>query len=116
VTCAISWARCSLIGLLVVMSVVVVLVLLLFSFPVDGVGVGVGGVPIHLFFVVCYCFLYWIGCVLSTSAIMKSDLSCSAVTVWVLRRAYVYTVVLLTVFVRRLSASSCSSWRASVPV
>ena len=43
--------RSSLIGLLVVMSVVVVLVLLLFSFPVDGVG---GGVPIHLFFVVCY--------------------------------------------------------------
>ena len=38
-TCAISWGRCSLIGLLVVMSVVVVLVLLLFSFPVDVVGV-----------------------------------------------------------------------------
>ena len=36
VTCAISWGRCSLIGLLVVMSVVVVLVRLLFSFPVDG--------------------------------------------------------------------------------
>jgi len=47
--------RCSLIGLLVVMSVVVVLVLLLISFPVDGVGLG--GVPVHLFFVVCYCFL-----------------------------------------------------------
>ena len=41
------------IGLLVVMSVVVVLVLLLFSFPVDGVGV-----PIHLFFLVCYWFLF----------------------------------------------------------
>jgi len=39
VTCAISWGRCSLIGLLVVMSVVVVLVLLFISFPVDGVGV-----------------------------------------------------------------------------
>jgi len=40
VTYAISRGRCSLIGLLVVMSVVVVLVLLLFSFPVDwGVGV-----------------------------------------------------------------------------
>ena len=38
--CAISWGRCSLIGLLVVMCVVVVLVLLLFSFLVDGVGVG----------------------------------------------------------------------------
>jgi len=36
VPCAISWGRCSLIGLLVVMSVVVVLVLLLYSFPVDG--------------------------------------------------------------------------------
>jgi len=35
VTCAISWGRCSLIRLLVVMSVVVVLVLLLFSFPVN---------------------------------------------------------------------------------
>jgi len=46
----ISWGRCSLIGLLVVMSVVVVLVLLLYSFPVDGVGVG--GVPVHLFLVV----------------------------------------------------------------
>jgi len=40
VTCAISWGRCSLIGLLVVMSVVVVLVLLFISLPVDGVGVG----------------------------------------------------------------------------
>ena len=39
VTCAISWGCFSLIGLLVVMSVVVVLVLLLFSFPVDGMGV-----------------------------------------------------------------------------
>ena len=38
-TCVISWGRCSLIGLLVVLSVVVVLVLLLISFPVDGVGV-----------------------------------------------------------------------------
>ena len=37
-TCAISWGRCSLIGLLAVMSVVVVLVLLLISFPVGGVG------------------------------------------------------------------------------
>ena len=63
VTCAVSWDRCSLIGLLLVMSVVVVSVLLLFSFPVDGVGVG--GVPVHLFFLVCYCFLFWIGCVLS---------------------------------------------------
>jgi len=40
VTCAISWGRCSLIGLLVVMSVVVVLVLLFISFPVGGVGMG----------------------------------------------------------------------------
>ena len=40
--CAVSWGRCSLIGLLVVMSVVVVLVLLLISFPVDGVGLGGG--------------------------------------------------------------------------
>ena len=71
-TCAISWDPCSLIGLLVVMSVVVVLVLLLFSFPMDGLGVEVG-LPFHLFFVVCYCFLFWIGCVLSNSAIMKSD-------------------------------------------
>jgi len=39
VTCAICWGR-SLIGLLVVMSVVVVLVLLFISFPVNGVGVG----------------------------------------------------------------------------
>ena len=38
-TCAISWDRCSLNRLLVVMSVVVVLVLLLISFPVDGVWV-----------------------------------------------------------------------------
>jgi len=38
VPCAISWGCCSLIGLLVVMSVVVVLVLLFISFPVDGVG------------------------------------------------------------------------------
>ena len=46
-TCAITWGRCSLIGLLVVMSIVVVLVLLLFIFLVDGVDVG--GVPVHLF-------------------------------------------------------------------
>ena len=39
---AISWGRCSLIGLLVVRPVVVVLVLLLFSFLVDG-SRGVGG-------------------------------------------------------------------------
>ena len=78
-TCAVSWGRCSLIGLLVVMSVVVVLVLLLFSFQVDGVGVE--GVPVHLFFVVCYCFLFWMGCILSNSAIIKSDLLCSVVTV-----------------------------------
>jgi len=39
VTRAISWGRCSLIGLLVVMSLVFVLVLLFISFPVDGVGV-----------------------------------------------------------------------------
>ena len=37
-TCAISWGRCSLIRLLVVMSVVVVCVLLFISFPVDGEG------------------------------------------------------------------------------
>jgi len=37
--CAISWGRCSLIGLLVVTTVVVVLVLLLFDFPVEGVEV-----------------------------------------------------------------------------
>ena len=35
VTCFISWGRCSLIVLPVVMSVVVVLVLLLIIFPVD---------------------------------------------------------------------------------
>jgi len=63
VTCAISWGRCSLIGLLVVMSVVVLLVLLLISFPVDGAGGEV--FLVHLFFVVCYCFLFWITCVLS---------------------------------------------------
>ena len=38
-TCDISWGRCSLIGFLVVMSVVVVLVFLLFSIPVDGVNI-----------------------------------------------------------------------------
>jgi len=38
VTCAITWGRCSLIGLLVVMSVVVVLVLLFVSFPAGAVG------------------------------------------------------------------------------
>jgi len=48
VTCDISWVCCSLIGLLVVMSVVVILVLLLFIFPVDGGGLGVW-VPVHLF-------------------------------------------------------------------
>jgi len=69
VTCAISWGRCSLIGLLVVMSVVVVLVLLLFRFPV----VGQGGGACPLVFVVCYYFLFWIGCVLSSSATMTEQ-------------------------------------------
>ena len=78
-TCVISWRRCSPIGLLVVMSVVVVLVLLFISFPLDGVRVG--GVSVHLFFVVCYCFLFWIGCVSSNSAIMNSDLFYCVLTV-----------------------------------
>ena len=86
VKCVISWGRCSMIGLIVVMSVVVVLVLPLFSFPVDGLRWGWGwgwgwGVPVHLFFVVLYCFLFWIDCDLSNSAIMKSDLLCSVVRV-----------------------------------
>jgi len=72
VTCAVSWGRCSLIGLLLFMCVVVVLVLLFITIPVDGVGVG-RCVPVHLFFVVCYCFLFWIGCVSSNTAIMKLD-------------------------------------------
>ena len=42
-------------------------------------GGGGGGVPAHSFFVVRYCFLFWIGCDLSNSAIMKSDLLCSVV-------------------------------------
>ena len=36
--CVVSWGRSSLIGFLIVTSLVVVLVLLLFSFPVDGGG------------------------------------------------------------------------------
>jgi len=48
VTCAISWGPCSLIRLLVVMSVVVVLVLLFISFPVDGVGVWKFSCPLVL--------------------------------------------------------------------
>ena len=47
-TCAISWGRCTLIGLLVVTSVVVVLVFLLISFPVDGEGVGGCSCPLVL--------------------------------------------------------------------
>ena len=57
----VTWDHCSMIGLLVVMSIVVVLALLLLSFLVVG---GWGGAPVRLFFVVCYCFLFWIGCVL----------------------------------------------------
>jgi len=38
-----------------------------FSFPVDGGRVG----SVHLFFVACYCFLFWIGCVVSSSGSMK---------------------------------------------
>jgi len=48
VTGAISLGRCSLIGLLVFMSVVVVLVLLLISFPVDGVRMGGCSCPLFL--------------------------------------------------------------------
>jgi len=40
----------------------------------------VGGVPLHFFFIVCYCFRFWIGCVFSNSAIMKSDLFYSVLT------------------------------------
>ena len=46
--CVIFWGRFSLIGLLVVMSVVVVLVLLFIIFPVDGVGVGRCSCPLLL--------------------------------------------------------------------
>ena len=34
-------------------------------------GRGWGGVPVHLFFVFCYCSLFWIGCVSSNSAIIQ---------------------------------------------
>ena len=51
-TCAISWGRCSLIGLLVVMSVVIVLVPCLLVFR--WMEWGRGGVPVHLYLVVCY--------------------------------------------------------------
>ena len=47
-TCVISWGRCSLIGRLVVMSVVVVLVLLFISFLVDEVGMGACACPLVL--------------------------------------------------------------------
>jgi len=59
VKCAISWGRCSLIGLLVVMSVVVVLVPLLFSFPVDGVCVWGGGGPVPFVFFGLFCFFFF---------------------------------------------------------
>ena len=86
-TCAINYGCCSLIGLLVVMSVVVVLVLLLFSFLVDG-GVGVGGRCLStcsLQSVAASCFGWVASCPVSSS-------------------------------VRQLPASSCSSEWASVPV
>ena len=63
--CAISWGRCSLIGLLVVMSVVVVLVLLLFNFLVDGVEVG--GVCLStcsLLSVTAFCFGSFASCLI----------------------------------------------------
>ena len=50
-----------------------------FSFLVDWGGGG--KVPVHLLLVVCYCFLFWIGCVLYSSASMKSEHLCSVVTV-----------------------------------
>jgi len=59
---------------------------------VVGVALGMRGVPVCLFFVVCYCSLFWFGCILSNSAIMKSDLFCSVVTV-------IFTFVLLNSFV-----------------
>jgi len=60
VTCDISWGRCSLIGLLVVMSVVVVLVLLLISFPVDGAGVEVCSYPLVLCSLLLLSVLDWL--------------------------------------------------------
>ena len=64
--CAIYWGRCSLIGLLVVMSVVVVLVLLLFSFPVGGGG-GYGGClsACSLWSVTVFCFGSVASCLIS---------------------------------------------------
>jgi len=86
VTRAISWGRCSLIGLLVVMSLVAVLVLLLFSFPMDVVGLGGGCLSTcSLWYVTAICFGSVASCLVSFS-------------------------------MRRLPASSCSSRRASVPV
>ena len=54
-----------------------------FSFPVDGGK----GESVHLFFAVCYCFLFWIGCVLFSYEGMKSNHLCTVITVSVLRRA-----------------------------
>jgi len=56
--CAISWGHCSLIGLLVVMSVVFVLVLVLFSFPV--VGGGGGACPLVLCSLLLLSVLGWL--------------------------------------------------------
>jgi len=77
--------------------------------------VGVGGVPVQLLFIVCYCFLFWIGCVSSDSAIIKSDLLCSVVTEYCSVRKCIKLFYLLF-FARRLPASSCSSGWASVPL
>ena len=67
-TCAISWGRTSLIGLLVVMSFVDALVFLIFSLPLDGVGLRSCACPIVLCSLLL--FLFWIGCFLSNSTIM----------------------------------------------
>jgi len=72
---AISLDRCSLIGLLVMSVVIILTVLFLVSRWLGG-----RVCPLVLF-VVCYCFLFWISCVLSSSASMKSDHLCSVVTV-----------------------------------
>jgi len=73
-------------------------------------------VPVHVFFVVCYCFLfldrlrlvYFCNYEMGSFVFCRNSLSIVA--------CVAYTFVLLSFFVRRLPASSRSSGRASVPV
>ena len=80
-------------------------------------GWGWGGVPVHLFFVVCYCFLFWIGYVSSNSAIMNTayclqSKQIHSVTAYCLRSEQMHTLHVFFLSLKDQLDRSCEKWRS----